>query len=170
MRRFIAVLTAAVLLTAFARVEDTRAVGACIGPITKSAVYTYADRYAHILYGDPVIYSKFKLTGTFCYDGMGHAWGTSPITWQRVSGSAFLGISNYPTYVVITGYAYADLEYGYFAVYFSPPSTKMRIHPRLRINGTTGSFYAFDNGASLVNGAGQTMPDYDPVFVSATIN
>jgi hypothetical protein len=167
MKRLRVAILAAVMASGLAGVPTASAVGACIGPITKSAVYTYADRFSNVMWGDPVRYYKFKMTGRFCYDSLGNAWGVSPITWAVVSGP-FIGLSNNPVYVTGSGFAYAKIAYGYYRV-SGDAVIKIRIGPKLKISGVNGRFTAFDTEAFVVNGAGQILHDFDPVFVSAVL-
>jgi hypothetical protein len=165
MKRLATLLLAIVLLAAgLALAPAVRGVGACIGPITKSAVYTYADRYAAYVFGDPVKYYKFKMTGTFCYDSLGNAWGAGTIKWANIQGP-FIGLLSTPVYVRSDGFAYAKLTGGYQL----PQHLVLRIGPRLKISGVNGRFTAFDTTAAVVTESGQIAHEFDPVFVSAVL-
>ncbi len=165
MKRLARLLLATTLLTAgFALAPAAQGVGACIGPITKSAVYTYADRYASYMYGDPVKYYKFKMTGRFCYDSLGNAWGQGSITYASLSGP-FIGLIKSPSYVRSSGYAYATLTAGYHM----PQHLILRIEPKLKISGVNGRFTAFDTTAKVITEAGVSAPEFSPVFVSAVL-
>ena len=164
MKRLVALLSATVLLAALALAPAVNGVGPCIGPITKSAVYTYADRYASYMYGDPVKYYKFKLTGRFCYDSFGNAWGQGAITWSNVQGP-LIGLLSTPVYVRSSGFAYAKLTAGYQL----PQHLILRIEPKLKISGVNGRFTAFDTTARVITESGQWAHEFDPVFVSAVL-
>lgn len=144
----------------------TAAVGPCIGPITKSAIYTYQNAYDQVQFDEPVRYHKFKLTATFCYDSFGNAWGAGPISYQVISG-AFVGISNLPKYVTSSGFAYATIQFGFYKVL--DPVIRQRIAPVLKISGVNGRFTAFDNQAAVVSGTGAVLSGYGNVFVSAAL-
>lgn len=167
-RRLKVIVAAATVMSGLLFAPAVHGVGACIGPITKSAIYTYQDRFGYLNFGDPVKISKFKLTATFCYDSLGNAWGTAPITWKPISGAYFVGISNNPVYVRSDGFAYAKLSFGFYKI--NDGTLRLRIEPKLKISGVNGRFTAFDTGAVIINPVtGTTYREYDPVFVSAAL-
>jgi hypothetical protein len=109
------------------------------------------------------------MTATFCYDMMGHAWGTSPVKYSVISG-AFLGIDNPPDYVTIVGGAYARIHSGYYLMFLDAPGDfEIRAEPRLKINGTSGAWSAYDGGSTAVTNYGSLVPELGPVFVSAVL-
>jgi hypothetical protein len=170
MRRFVALLAACGLLvgSSFASPAAVGAHGACIGPMTKSAVFTYADRFEYETgFGDSVHYYRFKLTGTFCYDALGNAWAPTPTIKAVPLSGPYQNAVQPPYYRTGTNYAEAYLNYG---VYIAAGSNnQIRIYPRLRINGTTGRFTATDTSARVTTKGGDTLPEFGPVFVAAAL-
>jgi hypothetical protein len=158
-----------VTLSSLGSAAPVGAVGACI-PSTKSAVFTYADRFMHYYEADAVTYVKLKLTAHFCRDTLGNAWGAPPLTYSIVQG-AFLGRDGVFDYVrPVAGLVYARMHSGYFAVRMPgyPWELRIRVEPRLRMN-AQGQYYAYDGGSAVINNQGTTETDLMPTFVSAAL-
>ena len=168
-RRPIGILlsVALVLVSVLGSATPALARGACIGPITKSAIYKYADRWDWYLFGGAIKYSEIKLTATFCYDSMGNAWATKTPTVSRVSGAAWAYSIPTPTVVVTSTGAYARFQ-GYLVMFMDVPGTNLiRVNPRLTINGTTGRWTASDTQSTAITDGGAILTYLNPTFVSA---
>ena len=167
MRRALSMAVAAALLLLPIGQSVARAATTCA---TKSATYTYADRFEwYNGFGSQIYYNKIKLTGTFCWDGT-KVWaksGTKP-TYSNVSGP-YINATQPPYYSSGTGYTMSYLNYGVYAVRSGLGPVYMRVYPRLRV-GINGFTSAFDNSAKIANNLGTAYHEYDPVFVSATHN
>lgn len=137
---------------------------------TKSATFKYADRFEwYNGFGSTVYYDYIKVTGSFCWNGT-TVWAQSGTTakYANVSGP-FINATQPAYYSTSTGYVMARVNYGVYAVRGGLGPVYLRVYPRLRV-GINGNTYAFDNNAGIYNNAGQSYSEYQPVFVSATIN
>ena len=170
MKRLSSILVVATLLGGLAGAVNPAAVAAATVCSQKSAIYTYIDRTETFLFNGPPHFYQVKLTASMCYDGLGNAYlmkGTTPAITRLSGGWAYSPPT--PTVVVQAGLAYVKDTAYMMCIADSSGWWMIRIEPRLRISGVNGLWYAYDGGSSAVTGSGQTIPELNPVFVSAVL-
>lgn len=145
----------------------TAAVGACIGPVLKSATFTYTDDSDVIQSAGPLRYAKIRMTVSLCRDSLGNEWAAALPTFTIPSGS--VGWENYvsrDTYAVTNG-----IRSRIHGIYYAAVGLGIRLHVRPWIQGVwTGSAWSWtkgDLGPYYMNEGGIVVHDYDPIPISS---
>lgn len=146
------------------------AVGACIGPILKSATFTYTDDSDAIQGGGPVKYAKIKVTVSLCRDTLGNEWAAALPTWSIPSGSLGLDAVTSRTNTAVTNGVRGKVH----AVYFAAVSLGVRLHVQPYVQGVwSGGSWVWtkgDLGRYYLDGYGSLITLYDPTPFSSVWN
>jgi hypothetical protein len=148
----------------------TEAHGACIGPISRSATFTYTDRSGYIQSGTPIRYAKIKVTASVCHDSQGNVWAAALPNYSIPAGSTgFLGVSSRDS-VAITHGVRCRLHGTFRAT--AALSFLLHVRPYLQATESNGvlSWSKGDLGPYFSDGSGAIIHDYDPVTWTSAWN